>query len=116
METFAPYEEPYSSVVVWPEGLPFPEDAESGERRFDLRTWGPWGQIVKIRGLAVAKSDRGITIFGDRNLGRPREDGYVHRGYVSVGGKNRRAFTASQLFRYQGKLYDFGILYVTKGE
>jgi hypothetical protein len=115
MGTFAKYTaESHSTTPEWPAELPFPPDAAKGERRFEIETVGPWSIIRKLRGLAVSKPKDagGIIIHGDRSLVSPKESGYQMEGRVSVGGKSYRAFTASQLFRHDGKLYDFAILYV----
>lgn len=112
---FAPFEDRYSPVAVWPTGRPFPAKIENGEARFDFATRGPWSALVKLRGLAVEKTDKGgVYVWGMRSLQKPRESGYVHEGTVSVGGKTRRAFTSSQLFRVEGKLVDVGVLYVCR--
>lgn len=114
---FAPFEEKYSVVAQWPPELPFPKDAVNGARHLQMEhSPGPWCSLTKIQALAVAKTEEGVVIHGDRNLQGLREDGYNHSGTVSVGGKRFRAFTSQQTFRYEGRLYDFAILYVCGGE
>jgi hypothetical protein len=110
----AKYTDRYQTTVQWPVELPFPEDASSGERRFEIKTTGcGWDVLIGIRGLAVWKTPECALIYGDRSMLKIQEDGYTHRGYVSVGGKLRRVFTSSQLFEHAGKLYDFAVLHVT---
>lgn len=110
-----PFVSRYDHTAVWPDDLPLPPGVRDGERRFDVQHRGPWSIISVVRGLAVEKQETGVVVYGDRALNQPREDGYVMRGTVSIGGRARRSFTASQMFVHRGKLLSFAILYVGKG-
>jgi len=126
--SFVPFEDKYSSVAVWPSGVPFPLEISNGEARFEIeKRPGGWGGISKIVGLAISKEfpegvgtprtpgQSGITVYGVRAMSNPRESGYQQEGYVSIAGKKYSAFTSSHLFSVDGKLVDVGVLYVRKG-
>jgi len=93
---------------------------EKGEKRFDIKTFGPWQPLKSVTGLAVAKNKNQdgittneITIFGDRTLLRPESSGYNFYGKVSINGKKYRSFDSTQLFELEdGRLIDVAILYV----
>ena len=99
-------------TAIWPDDLPLPDGVIDGERRFEIETVGPWSIVRKVRGLAVAKSDLGVMVHGDRSLDHAVQSGYQMEGRVSVAGKTRRAFTSSQLFIHKGELINMAILYV----
>lgn len=93
---------------------------DKGEKRFDIKTFGPWQLQKSVTGLAVAKNKNQdgvttseITIFGDRTMSKPEISGHDLYGKVSINGKRYRAFTSSQLFELEdGRLIDVAILYV----
>lgn len=124
---FMPFVDKFDHTVVWPDGVPFPMKIENGEARFKLtQQSGGWGLLTAITGLAVSQKfgdgpgqplrpdQMGVTVYGVRTMNNPRESGYQQEGYVSIGGKKRRAFTSSQLFLVDGQLVDVAILHVTK--
>ncbi len=84
---------------------------EGGELRFEIETTGyGWNLVKSIRGVAATL---GGKIYGPRNLIRPAESGYQMTGYVSIGGKKKKAFTGSQLFeRPDGSLIDVAVLWI----
>lgn len=126
---FIPFDGPHGSAAVWPAGEPFPVLLdEKGESRFKMKTWGSWGTVVSITGLAVSQEfprhegtprtpeESGITVYGVRTMSNPKESGYNMEGRVSVGGRSHRAFTSSQLFLVEGKLVDVAVLHVCPKE
>ena len=70
-------------------------DEPVNEVPFQYETQGPWGFIKALRGLVI---DLNGCVYGMRSLSRPKQDGYVMRGYVSIGGKKHRVFTGTKLF------------------
>jgi hypothetical protein len=87
------------------------------EMRGTVKHFGPWQIIYSYRALAVSHNfatDKG-TVFGWRQLNKPREDGHCLRGSVSIKGKWHRAFTASQLFELpDGFLFNVATIHVCK--
>lgn len=118
-------EDRHGGCHVWPDDVPLPLD-EDGDRHFVIETsWGVWGQAKRIKGFAVTarELDRvGVTsqfeytVHGDRAMYHPRESGYQMEGWVSLGGRKRRAFTGSILVRYRGKLHTVAVLHVRSGD
>ena len=109
---YMPFVSKYDRTAIWPDDLALPPGTKNGERRLEFQTRGPWQIIQRLSGLAVAKDEGGVRVYGDRSLLSPRESGYQMEGYVSVDGKRRSAFTSSQMFLHKGKLVNMAILYV----
>lgn len=105
--------------VKWPGGVPFPypDAIEKGEQRGTHTVSGPWGQLITYRAMAIAHDhDRGIFVWGERQLTNPQPSGYDLVGKVSIGGERRRAFTSSQMFEVNGALVDVAILWVCQAK
>lgn len=123
-EMFVPFDGPHSNTAVWPSGVPFPVPIdENGEVRFQMEERGPWRMLSKITALAISRefgdefrprtpAQSGVTVYGVRSMSDPRQDGYEVEGHVSIGGKRRSAFTASQMFLVEGRLVDVAVLHV----
>jgi hypothetical protein len=83
--------------------------ASVSQVRFDFDQTS-WGALRSIRALVVDLKGR---IYGMRKMHAPKQDGYVMRGRVSVGGKKWPAFTGSTLFvRPDGTLVDVATLVI----
>lgn len=120
------FEIPYKDGCYhWPNNVPLPDGTGNGERRFQIKTFGPWQIPVSVRGLAVSVStDSNVdgynftwptkaVIYGDRTLSDVRQSDYVLEGRVSIEGKKYRAFTSDILVRTSdGKLYSLDTLNV----
>lgn len=104
-----------------------PDEIAKGEKRFEIKTRGTWGVVSSVHALAVEySSDRTLlskyapdycqthaAIYGIRALSKAKQIGYELEGRVSIGGKSRRAFTSSMIFRLSdGRLLNCAILYV----
>ena len=99
------------------------EDAvNAGERRFAMKTFGPWQIVRSIRALAMTSEfmDRpwggqvftAYTFHGDKTASKPQESGYAMECWVSIGGKKLSAFTSSVMFKTEdGKLVDVAVLH-----
>jgi hypothetical protein len=85
---------------------------EVDEVRHQTTRWpGAWGHLRSLAGLVMDLDDR---VYGWRKMHELREDGYIMRGRVSVGGKKQRAWTGSTLFeRNDGSLVDVGVLWIS---
>jgi hypothetical protein len=118
---FMPSIDDYAYTYVWPEDLPLPDDLDKeGNRRFIIRTYGPYGGIRDVIGLAVEKVKGGLLVYGDRRLLDARQSGYDLEGRVSIGGKKYRAFTSDKTFvstDASGRMrsHNFAVLYVVRG-
>lgn len=94
---------------------------ETGERRGDVETRGPWSIISRYTALTVTATWRPgpthdvvdeYTLHGDRVLSGARESGYNLEGYVSIDGRKRRAFTSSILFELpDGRLINVAVIH-----
>ena len=107
----------------------FLTDAEiaAGEKRFEIETRGPWGQVSKVAGVAITATwiaetfgrryIETMTIHGPRVLANAHEMGYDMEGRVSIDGKVWRAFTSSILFELPDKrLINVAVLHVCVGQ
>lgn len=81
-----------------------PEEIAAGEKRGDLKTYGPWGLPVSYRAITesrdlgeYSKTTR-ARFWPVRTLSNPRESGYCLEGRVSLGGEKVSAFTSDTLF------------------
>lgn len=114
-----PYEDKYSSVAIWPAGVPFPVPIEGGEARFEYEfSSGMYRALGKLTGLAITHSTgaraagEAVTVYGVRSLQSMKQEGYAIHGTVKVCGKRHGAFTSSQLFQVEGELVSVAILFV----
>jgi hypothetical protein len=96
-------------------------DFPIAEVRFEIETKGPFGEISKVRGLAVSCDFVGqfptrvenCRVYGIRALLNAHPSGYQMEGKVSLKGKKYRAFTSSVLFeREDGSLCSVAVLHV----
>lgn len=83
----------------------------AGEQRGNVRTVGPWQLPVSYTALCTSNTfnrdvypvEHGpLHVYGRRTLSRVRQSGYELEGRVSVGGRQYRGFTSSQLFELPG--------------
>lgn len=97
-------------------GIDITKDEISGE----LQTKGPWNIVSSYRALCISNDyDRSsmftkilsTSIFGERQLSRPKQSGYCLEGYVSIGNKKYPAFTSSTLFEVEGKLINVATIH-----
>ena len=96
------------------------KDIEAGEKRGELKTYGPWQIPISYRALCVSsiysasyytKTERTMA-YGVRTMTQPKESGYCLEGRVSIGGKKYSAFTTSQLFELpDGRLIDVAVIH-----
>lgn len=87
---------------------------ESGERKGYLETVGPWQILKSYTALCTSNTWDDSTyphthgplhVYGMRKLYKVRQSGYELEGKVSIGGRELRGFTSSQLFELpSGKL------------
>jgi len=100
------------------------DDIKAGEKRGDLKTFGPWGIPVSYRALCMSRAytpvekqrysaeTDSVTSYGIRTLTNVRQCGYELEGRVSIGGKKYTAFSSSQLFELpDGRLIDVAIIH-----
>jgi len=82
------------------------KDIKAGEKRGELKTYGPWQIPISYRALCVSsiysasyytKTERTMA-YGVRTMTQCSESGYCLEGWVSIGRKKYSAFTSSQLF------------------
>jgi hypothetical protein len=107
---------PYDSTYTLEQNEVWNLPNNCGEIRFDLEMGPmPFCSIRKIHALAVDYKSR--TVFGLRSLCDFHDEGYIHRGRVSINGKKYRAFTSSMMFeRTDGSLVDVAVLLVSGWE
>jgi hypothetical protein len=92
-----------------------------GEQRGEIKTVGPWGLPVSFKALCTSNTfnrdvypvEHGpLHVYGVRTLTNVRQSGYELEGRVSVGGKQYRGFTSSQLFELpDGKLVNMATIH-----
>jgi len=102
----------------------FGEDAiHKGEKRGEIKTYGPWTIITSYKALAVTATWTPVTfgnshvdeytLYGDRTISNPRQSGYELEGWVSIRGEKRSCFTSSVLFELPGgKLINIAVIFV----
>ncbi len=97
------------------------QDIITGEKRGELKTFGPWQIPVTYKALATHTNfgdvrlgiSACLTVFGPRTLTKLKESGHCLEGRVSVNGKEYRGFTSSQLLELpNGKLVSVAIIHV----
>lgn len=96
-------------------------DIETGEKRGDLKTYGPWQIPVSYRALCMSMVNaypdfpsitHSKTAYGVRTLTNIRQGGYELEGRVSIKGKKYTAFASSQLFELpDGRLIDVATIH-----
>ena len=97
------------------------EDIDAGEKRGELKTYGPWSIPISYKALCMSMVNTypdfpSIThskiSYGIRTLTNLRQSGYELEGRVSINGKKYSAFTSSQLFELpDGKLIDVAVIH-----
>lgn len=97
------------------------KDIEAGEKRGELKTYGPWNIPISYKALCMSMVNtypdfpsitHNKTAYGIRTLTDIRQSGYELEGRVSIGGKKYSAFTSSQLFELpDGKLIDVAVIH-----
>ena len=94
----------------------------AGERRFAMKTFGPWQIVRSIRALAVTaewaekpwggRAVTSYTFYGDQTGHQVTQPGTWSECRVSIGGKKLSAFTSSVMFQTEdGKLVDVAVLH-----
>ncbi len=94
-------------------------DIAAGQKRGELKTFGPWHQPLTYKALACSQDfeapGKPMTVLGERTLTKVRESGHELEGRISVAGKSYRGFTSSCLFELpNGTLVDCAIIHVCK--
>lgn len=97
------------------------EDIDAGEKKGELKTYGPWQIPVSYRALCMSMVNtypdfpsitHNKTSYGIRTLTNVHQGGYELEGRVSIGGKKYTAFTGSQLFELpDGRLIDVATIH-----